>query len=81
MDQHACARRVGDDVLVNAVAAFTIVRDDTVTERAVFEAADLVVEIALFLMEKRLPVGYEELQIANLRPVDGRKIDFVEDAV
>ena len=40
-----------------------------------------MVQVALFLVAKRFPVADEELKIARVRLVDGRVVDFVDDAV
>ena len=33
-----------------------------------------------FVAEERFPIGDEILQVANLRPINGRVVDFVENA-
>ena len=40
-----------------------------------------MVQVALFLVAKRFPVGDEKLEIARVRLVHARVVDFVDDAM
>ena len=41
---------------------------------------ELAVEVPPLVVKKRLAVGDQVLQVANLRPVDRRVVDFADDA-
>src|SRR5574338_224145 len=81
MDQYAGASRVGNDLLDDAIALLRIAHDDPISKRIAVETGDLAFEVALFFVKERLPVGNEELQIANLGSIYRRVIDFVEDTM
>ena len=53
---------------------------DAKTQR-VGEQALMGVHHATFVAEESFPVGDEVLQIADLRPIDGRIVDLVQDAL
>ena len=62
-----------------ASVAFRI--GEAVEKTVAFWIFDSVVQIALFLVAKRFPVADKKLEIACVRLVDGRVINFVDDAV
>ena len=71
--------RIGDDFLDDAVAPLGIDIGDTITQRVRGQALVGVVQLA-FVAEEGFPVGDEILQVAYLRPINGRVVDLVQDA-
>jgi hypothetical protein len=79
--QHNVAIRIGEDFLVNAVAAANLSVDqliggDTGLERFVFEGA-----VAFFLGKEIASVGDDQAQVAGASLVNAGKVDFVQNAV
>ena len=72
--------RVSDDLHHHAVAPLTVGVDDAHAEAVIAEVLDGSVLVAMDVVEKSFAVGHQELQIADLRPIDRRKVDFVEHA-
>src|ERR1039457_1641547 len=80
-DQQHGRMRGGDDFLDKAVTARWVGIGETVEQRVLLGAVDLVEQIAFFLMAKRLAIGDQELQVTRVGRVDKGEIDFVDDAV
>ena len=72
--------RIGDDFLEKVIAAVGRVADDFHAESGGGEILGGGLEMAAFLVEEGLAVGDEELEVADLRLIDPRKINLVEDA-
>src|ERR1700683_4142945 len=72
--------RIGDDLLEQVIAAVGRVADDFHAESGGGEILGGGLEMAAFLVEEGLAVGDEELEVADLRLIDPRKINLVEDA-
>src|SRR6185437_14972980 len=73
--------RIADDVLRDGVTAIRARIRAAIAKHMIGDALHLDSQIALFLMEESLAVGNEILEIAKLRPVDGRVVDLRDDAV
>ena len=72
--------RIGDNLLGDAVAPPGIDIGDAKTQR-VGEQALMGVHHTTFVAEEGFSVGDQILQIADLRPIDGRVVDLVQDAL
>ena len=79
--QHDGVVRVGDELLGDGVAAAEVGRHDANRQRVGVDVVEVVLEVALFFMEKGFAVGEEQLHVAGLRTVDGGVVDLVERAV
>src|SRR5882672_7608133 len=73
--------RIRHDILDNAIPARGVGIGEAVVQRAFFRIFEFVFEIAAFLMAKGLAVSDEKLEIAGVRTINIRIIDFVDDAV
>ena len=80
VDQQRRLMRIGDDFLEQMIAAVGRVADDLHAESGVADVLGGGVEIAAFLVEESLAVGDEKLEVADLRLIDRRKINLVQDA-
>lgn len=72
---------ISDDFLEEVIAAVGRMVDDSNAETGGVQVLGDGMEMAPFLMEESLAVGDEELEVANLRLIDRRKINLVENAV
>lgn len=79
VNQDAGQVRIGDDFLDDSVAALAIGGRDPQAERIALHVFAGTLEVA-FVVEERRAVGDQVLQVAGLRPVDGRVIHLREDA-
>jgi hypothetical protein len=79
LHEHTGLVRIGDDFLENAIAALGIGIGDTKTQRAWSQALMSIVQLA-FVAEEGFPIADEILQVADLRPIDGRVVDLVQNA-
>ena len=73
--------RIGEDVLDQPVAPVGFRIGEPVEKTIAFRVFDPVIQVALFLVAKRFPVADEKLKIARVRLVNGRVVDFVDDAM
>jgi len=73
--------RIGEDVLNDPVAPVPLGIGDAVENTIAFRVFDPVIQVALFLVAKCFTVADQELKIAGIRLVNGRVIDFVDDAM
>ena len=73
--------RICEDVLYQPVAPVGFGIGEAVENTISFRVFDPVIQVALFLVAKRFPVADQELKIARVRLVDGRVVDFVDDAM
>jgi hypothetical protein len=80
VDEHARLMRVGDDLLDDAIAAVAGGAGDAHAERTIAERLEPGHVVAPLVVEERLAVGHEVLQVADLRAVDGGIVDLVQDA-
>src|SRR5215510_11291830 len=71
MNQETGLVRVAQDGFVDAVTTVTLGVDDIEAERRLGDAVDLAIEIPAFVVKERFTVGKQELQVTNLRRVDG----------
>ena len=79
--EHHRAMRVGQDMLYDPVAPVRFGIGEPVENTVPFRVFDPVIQVALFLVAEGLAVADEKLKIARVRLVDGRVVDFVDDAV
>ena len=79
MDEYTVLMGVGDNFFDDPVATVRIDVDDSIAQRAGGQALVGVVQVS-FVAKKRLSIRDKILQIANLRPIDGRIVNLVEDA-
>ena len=79
VDEHAVLMRIGDNFLDDAEATLGIDIGDSITQRVRGQALVGVVQMS-FVTEESFPVRDEILQVADLRPINGRVVDLVEDA-
>ena len=79
VDKQTRLMRIGDYFLEDVVAAVGRMVDDFHPETGGVEVIGDGMEVAAFLVEESLAVGDQELEVANLRRIDSRKINFVED--
>ena len=79
VDEHTVLMGIGDNFLDDPVATLGIDIGDSITQRVRGQALVGVVQMS-FVAEKGFPIGDEILQVADLRPIDGRVVDLVEDA-
>ena len=73
---------VGNNLLRNRVSTLGVCGLDAVAERVfrkALHAGDD--EIAFLFVEERTIIADQVLEVAELRPIDGWKIDFGNDAV
>src|SRR5689334_15462765 len=73
--------RVGQNVFYEAIASIGFGIGEPVKNTIPFRVFDPVIQVALFLVAKRCSVADEKLKIACIGLVDGRVIDFIDDAV
>ena len=73
--------RICKDVFYEPVASVAFRIGEAVEKTVAFRVFDPVIQIALFFVAKRLPVADQELKIACVWLVDGRVVNFVDDAV
>ncbi len=71
---------IGDDFLDDAVLPPRIDVRDPIAERVGGQELVCVVQFA-FVVEESLAVGDQVLQIADLRPIDGRIINLIENTL
>jgi hypothetical protein len=80
VDQQGRLMRIGDDFLEEMIAAVGRMADDSHPEAGGVEVLGGGIEIAAFFVEEGLAVGDEELEVADLRLIDGGEINLVDDA-
>src|SRR6185369_7417468 len=73
--------RVSQNRFVDAVTAFLLPIDDVESERGFRYAIDFAKEVPALVMEESFAIRYQELQITNLRRVDGWVINLRHAAV
>jgi hypothetical protein len=73
--------RVGEDLLDDRIASLRVVVRDPVPEDMVGETFRHGRKMTLLLVEETLPVRDEELEVPELRPVDGGVVDLGDDPV
>jgi len=79
--QHDRVVRVGEELLGDGVAAAKVGRHDANRQRIAIDVVEVVLEVALFFMEKCFAVGEQQLHVAGLRTVDGGVINLVQRPV
>ena len=79
--EEAGLMRVGKDLLDEWIAPLRVGVRDPVSEDARGEAFRGGTEMTLLLVEETLAIRDEELEIADLRPVDGGVVDLRDDPV
>src|SRR5277367_7070390 len=80
VDEQSGLMGIGDDFLEDVIAAVGRVTDDFHAEPDVGEVLGSGGEIPALFMKESFAVGDEELEVADLRRVDGGKINFVNHA-
>ena len=80
IDQQAGQMRIGDDLLDEAIAIAAIASDNAHREAILVEVFGLAGHVAAFFVEKTFPIADQELQVADLRQVDGGEVNLVNDA-
>ena len=73
--------RVADHFFGNGVAPVGVRIRATIAQCVIGDALDRNLEIALLLVKERTAVGYKILQIANLRPINRRIVDFGDNPI
>ncbi len=71
-DQHHWIMRIVDDLLRHRVTPVAVARRNPHPQCIRIDVSKLVLQVALFLMEKGLAIGNQKLHVANLRTVNGR---------
>src|ERR1700730_353065 len=72
--------RVGDALYHDGVAAAAVGVDNARAQAAIVEVLDETILVAMDVVEKRLAVGHQELQVTYLGMIDRRKVDFADHA-
>ncbi len=80
VNEHTGPVRIGDHFLDDSVLSLGIDIGDTVTQCARGQTFVGVIHLA-FAAEKRFPIGNEILQVAYLRPINGRVVNLVQDSL
>ena len=80
VNQQAGMVRIGDDLLDDPIAALFARAGHAKAQRDVGKLLDRGGQVPPLVVEERLAVGDQVLQVANLRPVDRRVIDLADDA-
>ncbi len=73
--------RIVDDLFRQRVPAFAIARRDPDAQRIGVDVCELVLEVSLLLVKEGLAVRDQKLHVTDLRPVDRRVINLVQNAV
>ena len=73
--------RVGNELLGHGVAAAQVLGHYAHRQRLTVDVVEVVLQVALLLVEEGLFVGEEQLHVAGLGTVDGGVVDLVEGAV
>src|SRR5438309_11991337 len=73
--------RIGADLLDDAITSRAIGIDDAIKQRAFLRILERMIEIAPFLVAKRLAIGDEKLEVARAWLIDVRVVDLVHDPV
>ena len=73
--------RVANNLLRQAVAAFGIAVHIAHPQRIGMDVLEGRDQVALFFVDKRLPIRQQELHVPHLRPVDGGVVNLVQNAV
>ena len=79
--QHDVAIGIGENFLMNAVAAAALGIDQLKYRNARFDGAILEFAIALLFGKEVEAVGDDQSQVASAGLIDARKVDLVKDAV
>src|SRR5215469_11796400 len=80
IDKEGRLMRIGDDFLVEMIAAIGRMTDDADGEAGAVEVLGYRIEVAAFLVKEGLAVGDQELHVADLWLIDRREINLVEDS-
>src|SRR6266404_1971799 len=80
VDQQGRLMRIGDDFLSQMIAAVRRVADDSHPETVFVQVLSGGVEMAPLLVKERLAIGYQKLQIAHLRLIDGWVINLIQNS-
>src|SRR5579872_4750521 len=81
VDQHAWLMRIANHLHYQPIAAVQVSIDNAHAQPMLTEVLDAGFLVAMGVVKKRLTVGDEELQVANLRPVYSRIINFTDYTV
>ena len=73
--------RIADNLLDEAVAASGVGVHIPHPERLRVKVLEGRHQVALFFVRKGLAVCYQKLHVANLRAIDGRVVDLVQNPV
>src|SRR6478609_5729120 len=73
--------RIRDEFFNQRVTALWVHAGDAVAERVFFNALQLTVKVAPLFMEKRGAVSDEELRVAYLGTVNGRKVNLGQNSL
>src|SRR6476646_1644915 len=73
--------RVSQDMLDQTVAAVRLGIGQPIEKAVPFRIFDLVLQVALLLMAKSLAVGDQKLEIARVRLIAMRVVNFIYDAM
>jgi hypothetical protein len=79
-EQHETVR-IGEQVFDQPVAVLVLRVGQAVEDAIAFRVFDLVVQVALFLVAKGLPISDEKLAVACVRLVHMRVVDLINNAV
>src|SRR5579872_549345 len=80
IDQQAGLMGIGDDFFDQPITSLRIRTDDADAEAMAAKVLDGRIQSAASIVNERFAVGYEILQVADLRTVDCRIVDFAHDA-
>src|SRR5262245_59480822 len=72
--------RIGNKLLDDLVATLRIAIHHAKPQRQGRKVFLLADQVAALVLKKRFAVGDEKLQIADLRPIDGRVVNLVDDS-
>src|SRR5581483_10075795 len=72
--------RIGDDFFDQPITSLGIRIDDADAEAMAAKVLDGRIQLAADIVNERFTVSHEILQIADLRTVDRRIVDFTQDA-
>src|SRR3954451_5572357 len=81
MYQYARLKRVRYDFLLQPIPVVAVGTFDVIAESMFVNIGDRALQVTLLFMKEGLPIGDQELHIANLRPIDGGVVNFVQNAM
>src|ERR1051326_3504138 len=79
-DQDAGLMRITDQLLFYSITALRIRAGDVIAQSMRLQTHGFALKIAFLFVKEGFAISNQELGITNLRTVDGRVIDFCEDA-